>query len=76
MANIPANYNEGGSNEPPSGANDPTLAKTLRDMADDFEALRTKYNDLLTKIDLEGTLAGDYVSTLEMAAGDISTKKV
>ena len=36
MANIPANFNEGGSNAAPSGANDPPLATVLRDIADDL----------------------------------------
>jgi hypothetical protein len=75
VATIPKLFGTGGSGVPPAGSSEPTLKDILWDEADDLETLRTKYNALLTKIDLEGTLAGNYVSTLEMASGDLKTKK-
>lgn len=42
------------------------LADALRDAIDDITELRTQYLALLTKIDLEGTLAQDYVTSLPL----------
>lgn len=76
MATIKTDFGEGGQQlTPAGGTKEPTLAGALRDGADDFETLRAQFNALLTKIDLEGTLAGDYVTSLELASGDILTKK-
>jgi hypothetical protein len=41
MTTILANFGEGGANLPPNGSCDPTLAVSLRDIADDIAALST-----------------------------------
>jgi hypothetical protein len=75
MAEVKTDYGSGGSQLAPEGAGDPGLATVLRDQADDFETLRTKFNALLAQLDLEGGLGGGYVAAHAIASGDIKHQK-
>lgn len=75
MAEVKSDYGWGGAQSTPEGSGDPPLATVLRDEADDFETLRAKFNALLTQLDTEGGLGGGYVSSFEIASGDIKHKK-
>jgi hypothetical protein len=77
MATINTTWGSGGIPLCPSNDNatQPSIADFGRDAADDFETLRLKVNAILAKLDLEATLAGNYVLTLELLAATIKTKK-
>ena len=78
MTTIKSNFGEGGANLADKGSGTPTLSDTLRDMADDFTALRAAFVALTAKIDTDFTaqniavgssqLDEDYASTVDPAA--------
>lgn len=75
MAAITTKFGSGGANlTPKNSAGTPTLAGTLRDVADDFTELRTQFIALLAKLDLDaGVTDTDYESTLTPSA-QLTTK--
>lgn len=83
MTTIKTNFGEGGANLAPGGAaGTPDLATTLRDEADDFDTLKTKFNELrtaylalLAKLDLDGGVTDvNYAATCGPPAA-VSTLK-
>jgi hypothetical protein len=79
MASITQTWGSGGIPLAPQNDNaaQPSLATVGRDVADDFETLRAQFNLLLAKLDADaGVTDTNYASTLEIAAGDVKTKKV
>lgn len=72
MTAIPENWGTGEGPLCPTGVdNQPTLAETARDIADDLAELRTQFIALLAKIDADSGDTGgdsDYESTLTPAA--------
>ena len=72
MTTIGEKFGTGGSNLVPGGSGgDPTLAETLRDIADDLTALRTAFVGLTAKLDADSGDTGgdsDYAATLDPVA--------
>ena len=79
MATITTEFGSGGSNLAPNEAQGaPTLASTLRDVADDFTAIRAAFVALTAKLDIDfaaqngvvtaSQLDVDYAATLDPAA--------
>lgn len=68
MATITTQFGTGGANLAPSDAQGaPSLATTLRDIADDLTEIRTQFVALLVKIDADSGDTGgdsDYAATL------------
>lgn len=48
MATIKQNFGEGGANLTPAGQGEPTLAQTLRDIADDLAMLKAALDQLIS----------------------------
>lgn len=70
MATINEEFGTGGANLSPQDAHGaPSLATTLRDIADDLEAIRDAFVGLTAKLDADaGVTDVDYASTLDPAA--------
>jgi hypothetical protein len=81
MSQITKRFGEGGAQLTPNGtAGLPSLATTLRDIADDFTTVKTQFNALLAKLDADaGVTDVNYASLLAIpasGAGSILTIKV
>lgn len=78
MTAIKEDFGRGGANTVPSGAQgEPTLAETLRDIADDLANLRASLVALTAKIDADSGDTGgdsDYAATCDPPA--LETTKV
>ena len=70
MTTINADFGTGGANLSPQDAHGaPSLAETLRDIADDLTAIRTAFVGLTAKLDADaGVTDTDYASTLDPVA--------
>ncbi len=76
MTIITTGFGEGHANLTPLGSGEPTLATTLREVADDFETVRATINAVNAKLDLDaGVTDVDYASLHDIATGTIKTKK-
>lgn len=65
MSTILTNFGTGGANLcPDGGAGSPSLALTLRDIADDLASIRTKVNATLTKLDADAGVTDTNYSAL------------
>jgi len=63
MATILPNFGTGGSGIAPNGSSSPSLAKVLRDIADDLTAIRTWGNTLAAKLNADaGVTDADYAT--------------
>lgn len=68
MATIKTSFGSGGSNMTPGGASaSPSLATTLRDIADDLAELRTKHNGAMAKLDADATVTDTNYAALHNA---------
>ena len=70
MSTITARFGEGGANlNPNKSVGSPSLAQALRDVADDFTAIRDAFVGLTAKLDADvGINDTDYASILDPAA--------
>lgn len=70
MSTITLKFGSGGANIVPGGSGGtPGLAKTLRDIADDLTAIRTKFVATLVKLDADaGVTDANYAATQTPAA--------
>jgi hypothetical protein len=70
MATITKRFGSGGANVAPgNSAGTPSLATTLRDVADDLTSLRTKFVATLVKLDADaGVTDANYAATQTPAA--------
>lgn len=76
MTIIKTNFGEGLAGITPKGSGEPTLATTLREVADDFETVRATINAVNAKLDLDaGVTDTDYAALHDIATGGIKTKK-
>lgn len=76
MANITTSFGVGGANLAPGGsAGSPDLATTLRDIADDLQTIKTKFNATLTKLDADAGVTDTNYNALN-AIGTYLTLKV
>jgi hypothetical protein len=74
MATIKTDFGSGGANLTPNdSAGSPSLATTVRDIADDLVELRTKLIALLTKLDLDFTGENAAVLASELDVNYVAT---
>lgn len=75
MSTIKTDFGAGGAGLTP-GAGTPDLATTLRDVADDIEALRAALAAVLAKLDADGGVTDtNYAALHAVSSGTIKTKK-